>query len=83
MTTSTTTPATLPGRASPVLTLMDAEDQLSRARDMVRLISMTTHMEPDDEQKAIAVACESISIWLDEVAAAIRQHRNTNRKVAA
>ncbi len=63
--------------------LLDAEDQLARARDMVRLISMTTHMEPDEEQKAIAVACESISIWLDEVASALRQHNIKFQKVAA
>lgn len=40
--------------------LPDAQDELSRARDLVRLIAMTAAIDPDEDQKAIATGCEMI-----------------------
>lgn len=40
--------------------LLDAQEELDRARNMVRLIGMTAAVEPDPDQKAIATGCELI-----------------------
>ena len=40
--------------------ILDAMDELSRARDLARLIALTTQSKPDHDQQAIAAGCEAI-----------------------
>lgn len=40
--------------------LLEAQDELNRARDLVHLIHMTTATGPDEDQKAISAGCEVI-----------------------
>lgn len=40
--------------------VLDAMDELYRARELARLISMTTREGPDDDQKAISEGCAAI-----------------------
>ena len=46
--------------------LLDAQDELSRARDLVELIAMTAAVEPTPEQKALATGCEFIMERFEE-----------------
>lgn len=57
-----------------------AEDELTRARDLVQLIEMTARYCPDDDRKAIASGCEAALARLD---AGISLLREARRKPAA
>lgn len=39
--------------------LLDAMDELARARDLVQLLEMTTRYAPDDDRKALSSGCEA------------------------
>ena len=45
--------------------ILDALDELTRARDLVQLIEMTTRYMPDDDRKALASGCEEALIRLN------------------
>ena len=45
--------------------ILDALDELTRARDLVQLIEMTTRYMPDDDRKALASGCEAALIRLN------------------
>lgn len=61
--------------------ILDAQDDLSIARDLVVLLSMTARNDPDDDMKAISAGCEAalerisrVEQRLDEVAAVFDGH---------
>ncbi|MCL4068776.1 hypothetical protein M3484_19620 [Pseudomonas sp. GX19020] len=45
--------------------VLDALDELTRARDLVQLLEMTTRHDPDDDRKALASGCEAALIRLN------------------
>ncbi len=53
--------------------LLDAMDELHTARNLVRLIAMTTQSHPDEEQKAISAGCEAIEGHFEQAFALLDQ----------
>lgn len=45
--------------------ILDALDELTRARDLVQLLEMTTRHLPDDDQRALASGCEAALIRIN------------------
>ncbi|WP_306133459.1 hypothetical protein [Roseivivax marinus] len=59
---------------TPAISLLDAGDELARARGLVELIQMTCVRDPDAEQKAISEGCDVALERLDRVRGALEAH---------